>query len=107
MDLVYLLQQTKSDEEIKALIDDIIKTLTDISNLTNNYNNVIGAKININPEFHVLRDVSEKYIQVYNGYYIGFIPKGTKLVYGTMNDFEHISQCNAGQYYYIDDFYML
>lgn len=104
MDLVYDIKNTKSDKEIILLINEIIDLLTKNSNILNNNETVIGPKININSELHFINIDDDRIVQEYRGYYWGFIPKGTKLIYGTMTNTNTLSQFSAGWYYYMDDF---
>ena len=105
MDIVYEIQNAQNDEEIKRIIDERIQEETEYSLEDNNGETIIGADININPsQSFTLKKEEEEYSQKCNGYYIGFIPKGTKLVYGIRVDNELCSQYSGGSYYYIDDF---
>lgn len=105
MDLVYEIQQALNDDEIKRIIDEVIEEESEYSKDVNNNETIIGADISMNPQqSFTLKKEEEEYNQKCNGYYIGFIPKGTKLVYGIRVDNELCSQYSGGSYYYIDDF---
>lgn len=104
MDVVYEIQNAQNDEEIKKIIDRRIKEETKKSIKDNDGETIIGPKLEINPEFHFLRYEDEKIFQDNEGFYLGFIPKGTKLVYGILTNYDCLSQYSSGYYYYIDDF---
>lgn len=104
MDLLEEIRNAKNEEEIKIIIDGIITELTKSSIIMNEGNTVIGAVLDYNPHYHFLKSSDELITQGYNGYYLGFIPKGTKLVYGVCTNTDCFSQFSQGYYYYLDDF---
>ncbi len=104
MNLVEFIKNESSEKEVQAKINKIIKKLTKDSNDMNKNISVIGPTLDVNPKPHIYTSENDKVVQEYNGYYCGFIPEGTKLVYGTMNNYSNLTQCTSGWFYYMDDF---
>lgn len=65
----------------------------------------IGYKLDYNPSSFIMPNTNPKDItQVELGdYYNGYIPYGTRIVYGMICDNDGIVKSNGGRYYYIDD----
>lgn len=103
MDIIEEIKNTKNEEEIIKIINKKIEEEEKVSKKLNNHT-VIGAELEINPRASLLfKDDEEKYCE-YNGYYLGFIPKGTKINYGTLTSFTTGLQFTGGFYYYMDDY---
>jgi hypothetical protein len=105
MDIVEMIKQCKSDEELKQLAKSAIDTFTKQAYRENKDRKYIGTELDINPINYHLDDpnfVVERYydaVPIWNGY----IPLGTKIVYGRNYIDRFKTSSHGGCYYYVDD----
>jgi len=108
MNIIEQIKKTKNDDEIKAIIDKKIKIETEKSIIANNNATFLGPYIGINPNLRLITNENINELEyedtIYNSSWIGFIPSGTKLNYGSFTDYANGYQYNSGYYYYIEDF---
>ena len=105
MEIIDRIKRCKNDEQLYYLTKRLIKDAVNKSRGVNPYYGLIGEQLEVNPsEYHFDLDLDSSYedvlsVDIWNGY----IPKGTKLVYGGCYNADSKIAYNAGEYYYIDD----
>ena len=105
MDIVEMIKQCKSDEELKQLATSAIKTFTEQAHKENTKGNYIGTELDINPINYHIDDPDFKVERYYDAIPIwnGYIPLGTKIVYGRNYIERFKTSSHGGCYYYVDD----
>ena len=100
-DLLDCLKTCKTDEEIKEIVDFFISEYVEESKELNNGNHSIGRELELNPvkKFNHLEFEIPNVVNRWEGY----IPLGTKIIYGTRVNPDGPTVCNGGSYYYMDD----
>lgn len=103
MEVIDRIKRCKNDEQLYWLTKKLIKDAINESKSDNPYKGLIGARLDVNPTNYNLtneKDCDVIYsVDIWNGY----IPKGTKIVYGTIyNKYNYLFSC-GGYYYYVDD----
>ena len=96
--IVDLIKKTKSDRGLYLIAKLAIKRACRISKKNNELTDFIGIGANINPS----RDGNGETFMLYDTYH-GYIPLGTKIIYGAFFNFENHTYANHGYYYYLDD----
>ena len=105
MDIVEMIKACKSDDELKELAESAIETYTIQANQENRNEGYIGTKLDINPiNYHIAENDFElerfcDAVPIWNGY----IPLGTKIVYGRSFNEKFKTSSHRGCYYYVDD----
>lgn len=100
MNILQELQQL-DDKDIDIYIKEKIDYLTIRSAIRNPNIDVIGCNVDINPTLD-LNSIDNDSIFVENhNFYVGYIPKNTKIVYGY--GYNKLQVRNKGYYYYMDD----
>lgn len=92
----------KTDEDLKRYAESRIRKLTRYAR-QDNHGKVIGANVDINPQGVIYKDMNDVAYYGEKPVWYGFVPKGTKIVYGRLNHPETNIPSNAGYYYYNDD----
>ena len=106
IDLINDIKNTKNDEEIKEIIDEIIleclEALEEIDIDTKVLNTLgVESEINNNRCYINQYDVNDDEFNI-QSIWTGFIPNNTKIIYGVYID-KNRDVSNKGQYYYLDD----
>ena len=93
-----------NDEELEETVKKLIHELEEVSNDINNNLDTIGFVIDANPEVPIFKNDSEKIRSRLscNFLYSGYIPLGTRVVYG-VKCFSQKGFHHGGCYYYMDD----
>ena len=105
METIDRINNCKNDEQLYWLTKRLIKDAINESKSANKYKGLIGPKLEVNPTSYDLlakEDINNKIVysvDVWNG----FIPKGTKLVYGSIINRINQTISSGGFYYYVDD----
>ncbi len=92
----------KTDEDLKRFAESRVRKLTRLSR-HDNKGKLIGADLDINPHGIIYKDKDEQAAFSERPIWFGFIPKGTKIVYGRMRNQESGIPSNAGYFYHNDD----
>lgn len=98
MDIIKLIQKTKSEKVLNLIAKQAIKNACKFSKENNHPTSFIGTASDIN--FTTCFD--GKNYSIYDHFH-GYIPKGMKIIYGTFFDFVNQTYANLGCYYYLDD----
>ena len=103
MKVIDRIHNCKNDEQLYWLTRRLIKDAVKDAKCNNINKGTIGSKLEINPtDYHLENCFEDCYrftIQTWNGY----IPKGTKIVYGSIFNEYNNTVCCGGNYYYLDD----
>ena len=104
MDTVELVKKCNIEEDFIKLKEKLVKTYTEIAHKENMFD-FIGNKMDINPNDYHLDEPDYDYGCYYQGVTMwqGFIPLGTKIVYGRYFSEETLMSSHQGSYYYVDD----
>ncbi len=104
MEIVCLIKDSVNDNALKELTDDVIEECTKQSK-KNNLRNCIGAELDINPVDYHIDDPNFDVERFYEGssFWVGYVPIGTKIVYGRFYCPRFKTSTNRGCYYYVDD----
>lgn len=105
MDIVDLIKECKTEQDLKELAKDVIESFSNLSEQENEDENYIGTKLDVNPtNFHIddPNFLIDKYYKCVNFWY-GYIPLGTKIVYGREFIPKYRTSSHKGYYYYLDD----
>ena len=105
MDIVGEIKACKTDEELKELADKIIKKNTESAMDINMNYGYIGQELDINPINYHITDSNFEPEYTFNTvpFWNGYIPLGTKIVYGGVYSEKYRTCSNRGSYYYLDD----
>lgn len=104
MDIISEIKKCKNDEELKELASAAIKCCTEEAKKYNKHD-YIGPDLDVNPRDYHLGEPNfngETFFEVLP-YWDGYIPLGTKVVYGGFYDRKLKVSSNKGYYYYVDD----
>ena len=114
MNVVKQVIDAKNNKEIASIIRKAIRKEIVKAYRNNPNKKFIGANLNINPQYQVLKasDIDKNYYEDFeiNGSWIGFIPYGVKLTYAWdfrcyyTYDIIDVYHYNFGSYYYLNDF---
>ncbi len=105
-ELIDLIKNTESDEEIKEIIDEVIdeciEALKEV-NIDTRVMNTLGVLSEINKNRIYMDEYDENGIEFdMQAVWTGFIPNTTKIIYGVYID-KNRDVSNKGQYYYLND----
>lgn len=91
------------DKELRNFVEERIEFLEEDED--GMYPDTIGYIVDYNPESTILTKENENTIAdtILRNNYMGYIPYGTRIVYGIATDKEGLVKTNLGRYYYIDD----
>ena len=104
MDIIDQIKSVENDRELEALTFAAIQEACEYSSKANEPTKTLGSFLDINANLK-LSTPDNSNIQLYlaRTCYLGYIPKGTRIVYGTfLNTLNH-GYSNNGFYYYADD----
>lgn len=97
----YEMLKNMTDEEIEKYLSYEICNLENISKTNNTYG-LIGYNLHFNPgEINILDKDEEPFIEEVK-FHTGYVPKGTKVVFGC-NTCDNGMAFNGGKYYVVDD----
>lgn len=104
MDNVLMIKECQNDEELKELANEAIDVYTKQAKKENS-ENYIGTNLDINPLNYHLNEPNFEFEDLYEGvsFWNGYIPLGTKMVYGRFYDEKYKTSSHKGCYYYLDD----
>lgn len=103
MEVVEKIKKCKDDEQLYWLTKKLIKEATKESKELNGYRGLIGTKSEINrKECDFDPNKKERY-SFSVPFWDGYIPLGTKIVYGIACGKQFTFDSNCGYYYYVDD----
>lgn len=105
MDMVLEIKACKTLEELKELADEAVKFFTDEGRKYNPDFDYIGTKLDINPINYHLDDINFEIEADYEArpFWMGYVPNGTKIVYGRFANDKYRTSVHGGYYYYNDD----
>ena len=99
LEILEQIKKCKTDEEIKSLAQERIKECTLTAREENNDLDYIGEDLSYNP---TIKNIDPNY-RAANNLWVGYIPKGMKIVYGRFRESINNPFTNRGRYYYLDD----
>ena len=99
MNILDQIYECKDDKELKELANEAIEAYTNKAKEENNELDYLGEDLSYNPTIKSM-DIDHSHA---NNLWIGYIPKGMKLVYGRFREDSNKPFTNRGKYYYIDD----
>lgn len=104
MDNVQMIKNCENDEQLRELAKNAIEVYSKQAK-RENAKNYIGVNLDINPINYHLDDPNFKVERYYEGvnFWAGYIPLGTKVVYGRFYNNEFKTSTHKGFYYYVDD----
>ena len=98
-ELLKFIKECDNDEDIEYVADALIDCFSKESFEKNHHHDTIGSLTGVSPSEDVFKD--KNVIYSINAW-VGYIPKGTKIVYGTYTDSNNYAY-TKGSYYYLDD----
>lgn len=105
MEVMDRINRCKNDEQLYWLTKRLIKEAINVSKSSNKFKGLIGTKLEANPtDYHLTDyDTPESKILYSVDIWNGYIPLGTKIVYGYINNKKNNTISCGGYYYYMDD----
>ncbi len=105
MDIVEMINECNTDEELKALARETIEGFSNLAQKENYNRKYIGADLDINPRDYHLAEPNLKTREKFDFNYLwtGYIPLGTKVVYGYCCSPTTKTSFHSGYYFYVDD----
>ncbi len=105
MDIYEMIRKCTSEKELQDLSESAIEVYTKVAYKENGYVGYIGTKLDINPIANHIADKSFEFDKYYSAITMwnGYVPLGTKIVYGRFYDEKFKTSSHKGCYYYLDD----
>lgn len=105
MDIVEMIKKCRDDDELKELVDEVIEVYTNMAKYENDDMDYIGTCLDINPINYHIDDPNFEIDRYYDcvNFWKGYIPLGTKIVYGRFYIPKYRTSSHKGCYYYVDD----
>lgn len=97
--MLEIIKKCNTLDELKLLADEKVKECTYSAREENNDLDYIGEDLSYNP---TIKSMNPNY-RAANNLWIGYIPKGMKVVYGRFRESINNPFTNRGRYYYLDD----
>ena len=105
MDIVEQIKACKNDEELRELAKSAIEVFSKEAEKNNGEAEYVGTKLDINPlNYHIDdRDFEIEADYEARPFWVGYVPLGTKIVYGRLYNEKYRTSVHGGWYYYVDD----
>jgi hypothetical protein len=103
MEVIDRINECETDEQLECLARELIKEAIDEVEGMNTYQGLIGLKSEVNKKNVNFDFENSKRYSYSVPFWDGYVPLGTKIVYGNATDKTFNYDCNCGFYYYVDD----